>query len=99
VEDILLDNVADLESGRPTRASGRAADAHIALLRAVEAAERERVELAVLLDEPAAERPTTAGRWPALETAQLDVFGENTSPDLRTELYVIQFQAPGRTVR
>lgn len=99
VEDTLLDNVAALESGRPNRASGRAADAHIALLRAVEAAERERAELAVLLEEPAAERPIGAGRWPALETAQLDAFRENTSPELRTELYAIQFQAPGRAVR
>ncbi|WP_030615007.1 nitrate- and nitrite sensing domain-containing protein [Streptomyces fulvoviolaceus] len=99
VEDILLDNVAALESGRPNRASGRAADAHIALLRAIEAAERERAELAVLLEEPAAERPTAVGQWPALETAQLDAFREFTSPELRAELYVIQFQDPGRAVR
>ncbi|WP_031060543.1 nitrate- and nitrite sensing domain-containing protein, partial [Streptomyces sp. NRRL WC-3774] len=44
VEDALLDHVTALESGRPTRASGRAADAHLALLRAIEAAEREQAE-------------------------------------------------------
>ncbi|MFK4104874.1 PAS domain S-box protein [Streptomyces sp. NPDC019531] len=98
VEDTLLDDVTALESGRPTRASGRAADAHIALLRAIEAAEREQAEVAALLAGPAG-RPTGAGRWPALETAQLDAFRENTSAELRTQLYVIQFQDPGRAVR
>ncbi|WP_329262453.1 nitrate- and nitrite sensing domain-containing protein [Streptomyces pseudovenezuelae] len=98
VEDALLDHVTALESGRPTRASGRAADAHLALLRAIEAAEREQAEVAALLAGPAG-RPTGAGRWPALETAQLDAFRENTSADLRTALYVIQFQDPGRAVR
>ncbi|MEU6350529.1 PAS domain S-box protein [Streptomyces sp. NPDC047072] len=98
VEDDLIDDVAALESGRPTRACGRAADAHIALLRAIEAAEREQAEMAALLDAPA-DRPTGAGRWPALETAQLDAFRENTSPALRTRLYVVQFADPGRAVR
>ncbi|NEB01479.1 nitrate- and nitrite sensing domain-containing protein [Streptomyces sp. SID13726] len=97
-EDFLLDGVTALESGRPTRESGRAADAHIALLRAIDAAEREQAEVAVLLDGPAG-RPTGAGRWPALETAQLDAFRENTSPELRTRLYAIQFQGPGQAVR
>ncbi|WP_374208427.1 nitrate- and nitrite sensing domain-containing protein [Streptomyces lincolnensis] len=99
IEDTLLDTVAVLESGRPTRASGRAADAHVALLRAVEAAERERVELAVLLDAPAAERPTGAGRWPALEDAQLRTFQQNTTDELRAAVYATKFQAPGRAVR
>lgn len=98
VEDALLDVVTTLESGRPTRASGRAADAHIALLRAIEAAGREQAEVAGLLAGPAG-RPTGAGRWPALETAQLDAFRENTSAALRTRLYVIQFEDPGRAVR
>lgn len=44
----VLDMVAVLESGRPTRASGRAADAHMAMLRAVAATESERAELAIL---------------------------------------------------
>ncbi|MFF7275785.1 nitrate- and nitrite sensing domain-containing protein [Streptomyces griseorubiginosus] len=98
VEDTLLDDVTALEAGRPTRASGRAADAHIALLRAIEAAGREQAEVAALLAGPAG-RPTGAGRWPALETAQLDAFRENTSAALRTQLYVSQFQDPGRAVR
>lgn len=99
IEDVLIDKVAIFESGRPTRESGRAADAHVALVRAIEAAERERAELAVLLDAPAAQRPTTAGRWPALEDAELDTFRQSTSDELKGELYLIQFQAPGRAVR
>ncbi|MFF0081725.1 nitrate- and nitrite sensing domain-containing protein [Streptomyces canus] len=94
----LLHDVTALEAGRPTRASGRAADAHIALLRAIEAADREQAEVAALLAGPAG-RPTGAGRWPALEAAQLDAFRENTSAELRTQLYVIQFRDPGRAVR
>ncbi|MES5822818.1 nitrate- and nitrite sensing domain-containing protein [Streptomyces sp. RG80] len=99
IEDALLDNVTTLESETPTRASGRAADAHIALVRAIEAAERERAELAILLDAPAGQHPTTAGRWPALETAELDTFRQYTSDELRGELYSTEFQAPGRAVR
>ncbi|MFF4257983.1 PAS domain S-box protein [Streptomyces sp. NPDC001663] len=99
IEDTLLDTVAGLESGRPTRASGRAADAHIAILAAIEAAERERVELAVLLDKPPAKWPTAAGRWAALEEAQLREFRQNTSGALRAQLNTAQFQAPGRAVR
>ncbi|MFF4271488.1 PAS domain S-box protein [Streptomyces sp. NPDC001536] len=99
IEDALLDKAALFESGSPTRASGRAADAHIALVRAIEAAERERAERAILLDAPAEQRPTTAGRWPELEAAELDTFRQNTSDELRGELYSTQFEAPGRAVR
>ncbi|WTX20113.1 PAS domain S-box protein [Streptomyces sp. NBC_00005] len=99
IEDELLDSVSALESGRPTRAAGRAADAHIALVRAIEAAERERAELAVVLAEPADRRPTAAGRWSALEEAQLREFRQNTSDRLSAELYSTQFEAPGRAVR
>ncbi|MGW1213187.1 PAS domain S-box protein [Streptomyces sp. NPDC002499] len=99
VEDELLDTVGALEAGRPTRASGRAADAHDAILGAVEAAERERAEIAILLDAPPDQRPAAVGRWPALEEAQLREFRQNTSDRLRAELYSTQFEAPGRAVR
>ncbi|MFD2683524.1 nitrate- and nitrite sensing domain-containing protein [Streptomyces phyllanthi] len=99
IETALLRTVADLESGRPTRDAGRAADAHIALLGAIEAAERERAELAILLDTPAHRRPTAAGRWHALEEAQLDAFEHNTSEELADELYTALLRAPGRAVR
>ncbi|MGI3203782.1 nitrate- and nitrite sensing domain-containing protein [Streptomyces sp. GLT-R25] len=44
----LLNTVHQLDSGRPSRASGRAADGYLAALEAIEAAERERADLAVL---------------------------------------------------
>ena len=99
VEDQLLDTAAGLESGRPTRAAGRAADAHIALLEAIEAGERERAEVAILLDTPSDRRPTAAERWSALEESQLREFRQNTSDRLRAELYSKQFEPPGRAVR
>lgn len=99
IENVLLDTVADLESGRPTRAAGRAADAHIALLRAIVATERERAELAILFAAPAGERPAAAGRWTELEAAQLRAFRLNTSDELESELDSAIFQEPGREVR
>ncbi|MET7475789.1 nitrate- and nitrite sensing domain-containing protein [Streptomyces sp. NPDC005648] len=99
VEDQLLDTVAGLESGRPTRAAGRAADAHLALLEAIEAGERERAEVAVLLATPSERRPAAAERWSALEESQLREFRRNTSDRLRAELYGKQFEPPGRAVR
>jgi PAS domain S-box-containing protein len=41
--------VRDLDSGRPSRATGRAADAYVAMVQAVEAAEMERVTQAAAL--------------------------------------------------
>jgi PAS domain S-box-containing protein len=99
IQDPLLETAAELESGRPSRGAGRAADAHIAFLGAVEAAERERVELAVLLDAPVGERPASAGRWSALEEAQFEAFRQNTSGELASDLHVTLLEAPGRTVR
>ncbi|MEV4861211.1 nitrate- and nitrite sensing domain-containing protein [Streptomyces ossamyceticus] len=99
IEDVLLDTVAALESGRPTRAAGRAADAHVALRKAIAAAERERAELAILFGVPAGQRPTAAGRWTELEKAQLRTFEQNTSAELWAQLHSTMFQAPGRAVR
>lgn len=83
----LLDTVRRLDSSRPTRASGRSGDAYLAILGAVEAAERERVELAVLLAAPRQEgQGGPANRWPALESAQLDTFRQTASGPLRARL-------------
>ncbi|WP_200307183.1 PAS domain S-box protein [Streptomyces adelaidensis] len=100
VENTLLDIVAALESGRPTRASGRAADAHVAMARAIAAAEKERAELAILFHAPADGPPTaTAGRWTELEKAQLRAFRQTASDELEAELHTVMFRAPGRAVR
>ncbi|MDT0569251.1 PAS domain S-box protein [Streptomyces sp. DSM 3412] len=100
IENKVVDIVADLEAGRPTRASGRAADAHIAMLRAVAAAESERAELAILFHTPSDGHATaTAGRWTELEKAQLRAFQQTASDELKAELHTASFRAPGRAVR
>jgi len=99
IEDDLLELAATLESGRPTRTSGQAADTHIALLNAIEAAERERTELAVLFDTPDAPHATATDRWSALEKALLDDFGRTAPADLKGRLYVALLQHPGLVVR
>ncbi|MGX9885959.1 PAS domain S-box protein [Streptomyces sp. NPDC002276] len=99
IENDLLELAATLESGRPTRASGQAADAHIALLNAIEAAERERTELAVLFAAPGAPRPTATDRWSALEKALLDDFDQTAPAGLKGRLYVVLLQHPGLVVR
>ncbi|MFF6784289.1 PAS domain S-box protein [Streptomyces sp. NPDC012510] len=100
IENKLIDVVAALESGRPTRASGRAADAHIAMVRAVAAAESERAELAILFHTPGdGHVHATAGRWTELEKAQLRAFRQTASDALEAELHTAIFQEPGRRVR
>ncbi|WP_329353621.1 PAS domain S-box protein [Streptomyces sp. NBC_01261] len=99
IEDDLLELAATLESGRPTRTSGQAADAHIALLNAIEAAERERTELAVLFDTPDAPHATATDRWSALEEALLDDFDRTAPAALKGRLYVVLLQHPGLVVR
>ncbi|WP_210587552.1 nitrate- and nitrite sensing domain-containing protein [Streptomyces sp. GESEQ-35] len=98
IEHDLLSTVATLESGRPTRESGRAADAHLALLDAIEAAERERVELAVLFHAPPA-RTTATNRWSALEQSRLDAFQQTASDALKSRLYATLLENPGLVVR
>jgi PAS domain S-box-containing protein len=99
IENDLLELAATLESGRPTRRSGQDADAHVALLNAIEAAERERTELAVLFAAPDAPHPTATDRWSALEKALLDDFGQTAPAGLKGRLYVVLLQHPGLVVR
>ncbi|MEH0632896.1 PAS domain S-box protein [Streptomyces bottropensis] len=100
IQNKVLDTVAGLEAGRPTRAAGRAADAHMAMLRAVAATESERAELAILFHTPGERRTTAAaGRWTELEKSQLRRFRLTASDGLNAELHTVIFQAPGREVR
>ncbi|MBK3566102.1 PAS domain S-box protein [Streptomyces sp. MBT62] len=99
IEHDLLELAATLESGRPTRTSGQAADAHIALLNAIEAAERERTELAVLFAAPDTPHPIATDRWSALEKALLDDFDQTAPAGLKGRLYVVLLQHPGLVVR
>ncbi|WP_318722601.1 PAS domain S-box protein [Streptomyces albicerus] len=96
----LLNTVHHLDSSRPSRASGRAADGYLAALEAIEAAERERVELAVLFAAASGDgRGATADRWEALEAAHLDTFRQNVSGRLKVRLSSVLLQPAGRTVR
>jgi PAS domain S-box-containing protein len=100
IQNKVLDTVAGLEAGRPTRAAGRAADAHMAMLRAVAATESERAELAILFHTPGERRTTAgAGRWTELEKSQLRRFQLTASDGLEAELHAAIFEAPGREVR
>ncbi|WP_405926027.1 nitrate- and nitrite sensing domain-containing protein [Streptomyces sp. NBC_00035] len=100
VATYLLDTVRRLDSGRPTRASGRAGDAYLAVLGAIEAAARERVALAALLATPHPDgQDAAAGRWSALEAAQLDTFRQTASGPLRARLAGVLLEPAGRTVR
>ena len=75
--------VRDLDSGRPSRATGRAADAYVALVQAVEAAAMERVsQAAALLRGPALVRV----RGVIVEANALDDFRGNAAPRLVAEL-------------
>ncbi|WUP71400.1 PAS domain S-box protein [Streptomyces sp. NBC_00258] len=96
----LLNTVHHLDSGRPSRASGRAADGYLAALEAIEAAERERADLAALFATGAGDAPGATGDpWQALEAAQLDTFRQNVSGRLKVRLSGVLLQPAGRTVR
>ncbi|MEU9957026.1 nitrate- and nitrite sensing domain-containing protein [Streptomyces sp. NPDC050982] len=110
----LLNTVHQLDSGRPSRASGRAADGYLAVLEAIEAAERERADLAVLFATGPGNAPGARGDpsqalsdpwqalsdpWQALEAAQLDTFRQNVSGRLKVRLSGVLLQPAGRTVR
>ncbi|MEV0221283.1 PAS domain S-box protein [Streptomyces sp. NPDC050704] len=96
----LLNTVHDLDSSRPSRDSGQSADGYLAVLEAIEAADRERVELALLFaSAPEDGRAATADRWQALEAAQLDTFRQNVSGRLQVRLSTVLLQPAGRTVR
>jgi hypothetical protein len=99
IVDSLIAVVRGLDASRPARASGRAADAYVALLEATEAAERERVNLATALAARGAPNPPFPLRWVALEAAELDAFRQNATGRLAAELDAILFSPAGLRVR
>jgi HAMP domain-containing protein len=88
----LLGTVGNLDVGRPTQASGRSADAYLAILQAIEDAERERVDLAEVLGRPARARLTPVDPWATLEANELDAFRKNAGGRLTDELDASLFQ-------
>jgi PAS domain S-box-containing protein len=95
----LVATVGDLIAGRPTQASGRAADAYLAVLQAVEAAQRERADVASVLSAPGANPTAAASRWATLEGAELDTFRRNASGELTADLEAVLFEPAGITVQ
>ena len=72
----------------------------MAIVEAIEAAERERADIAALLAAPTADTiaASTAGRWNVLETAELDAFRENAGGSLPADLEAVLFSPAGLTV-
>ena len=95
----LLSTVGGLIAGRPTQASGRAADAYLAILQAVEAAQRERADVAAELVAPGPDPTAAASRWATLESADLDTFRLNATEQLTADLEAVLFEAAGITVQ
>jgi PAS domain S-box-containing protein len=95
----LTNTVGDLIAGRPSQASGRAADAYLAILQAVEAAQRERADVAAELAAPGSDPTAAASRWATLESSDLDAFRRNASGELTADLEGVLFEAAGITVQ
>lgn len=95
----LLAVVGDLDAGRPSRASGRAADAYLGILRAIEAAERERLDLADVLAPRGQAQPSAGARWVTLESAELEAFRQNAAGRLTTDLHAVLFSPAGVQVQ
>ena len=95
----LINTAGDLIAGRPSQASGRAADAYLAILQTVEAAQRERADVAAELAAPGSDPTAAAGRWATLESASLDAFRRNATGQLTADLEAVLFEAAGIAVQ
>jgi signal transduction histidine kinase len=108
IVNYLTSMVGELLEDRPLKASGQAADAYMAMLQAVEAAQRERVDVASALRAP---RNQTAqgqmvlfqmaetSRWATLEDAELGAFRQDAPGRLAADLEAVLFTPAGIAVR
>ena len=76
----------DLLEGAPTQDSGQAADAYLAMVQAIEAAQRERADVATALATPGHGELLAAAQWPALESAELGTFRRTAADGLPADL-------------
>jgi hypothetical protein len=99
VRDV-LDLVRALDSGRrrPTASVRNPADAYVAMLAAIEPAERERLDVAALLSRRRDRAAGRASRWAPLEAARLDDFRASASSRLTTDLAASLFTPAGTQV-
>jgi signal transduction histidine kinase len=99
----LISTVGELVEDRPLRTTGPAADAYLAILPAIEAAQRERVDVAGVLSGPrnatAVDQMAVASRWATLEGAELGTFRQNAPRRLAADLEAVLFTPAGMAVR
>jgi PAS domain S-box-containing protein len=99
----LINTAGELVEDRSLQTSGQAADAYLAILQAIEAAQRERADvatsLAAPLDQAALYQMAAGSRWAALESAELGTFRQNASGRLTADLEAALFTPAGIAVR
>lgn len=99
IVDNLQGTVENLDAGQPTVASGRAADAYFAILRATQAASREESDVAELLAAPRPGRVPDGDPWATVETTELEAFREGAAGRLLDELGALLFLPSSLTVQ
>jgi signal transduction histidine kinase len=99
----LIGTVGDLIEDRPPQSSGQRPDAYLAMLQAIEAAQRERVDVAAVLgaprDQTALDQMTATSRWATLEGAELGTFRQNAPGRLAADLDAVLRTPAGIAVR
>ena len=99
----LIGTVGDLIEDRPPQSSGQTPDAYLAMLQAIEAAQRERVDVAAVLgaprDQMALDQITATSRWATLEGAELGTFRQNAPGRLAADLDAVLRTPAGIAVR
>ena len=99
----LISTAGGLIKDRPPQSSGQAPDAYLAIVQAIEAAQRERVEVAAVLGAPrhqmTLDQITATSRWAALEGAELGTFRQNAPGRLAGDLDAVLSTPAGIAVR
>jgi len=99
----LISTAGDLIGVRPPQSSGQVPDAYLAMVQAIEAAQRERVDVAAVLGAPRAQMAldqiTATSRWAALEGAELATFRQNAPGRLAGDLDAVLRTPAGIAVR
>ena len=99
----LIGTAGDLIEDRPPQSSGQTPDAYLAMLQAIEAAQRERVDVAAVLgaprDQTALDQMTATSRWATLEGAELGTFRQNAPGRLAADLDAVLRTPAGIAVR
>ena len=99
----LIGTVGDLIEHQPPQSSGQTPDAYLAMLQAIEAAQRERVDVAAVLgaprDQTALDQMTATSRWATLEGAELGTFRQNAPGRLAADLDAVLRTPAGIAVR